>query len=183
MTEATERLYEQVLVVRFQAGDETAFVEIVQRYHQRLRYYVSRLPVDAGRVDDVLQEVWLIAFRSLRRLRRPGALAAWLYRIARNAALAQQRRDRPRLGLDLALEQEAEAPAATEAEPDFGPEDAARMRACLDGLSAHHREVLMLRFLEGLSYEDIAGIVGSPLGTVRSRLHHAKRALRQAMRG
>jgi len=179
MTEATERLYEQVLVVRFQAGDETAFVEIVQRYHDRLRYYVSRLPVDAGRIDDVLQEVWLIVFRSLRRLRRPGALAAWLYRIARNAALAEQRRGRPGLGLD----QEAEAPAATETEPDFGPEETASLRACLDGLSGPYREVLVLRFVEGLSYEDIADVVGSPLGTVRSRLHHAKRALRQAMRG
>jgi RNA polymerase sigma-70 factor (ECF subfamily) len=179
MTEATERLYEQVLVVRFQAGDETAFVEIVQRYHERLRYYVRQLPVDAAKVDDVLQEVWLIAFRSLRRLRRPGALAAWLYRIARNAALAEHRRDRTGPG----LEPEAGGPAATEAEPDFGPEEIAGLRAGLDGLSPSHREVLVLRFCEGLSYEDIAGVVGSPLGTVRSRLHHAKRALRQAMRG
>jgi RNA polymerase sigma-70 factor (ECF subfamily) len=57
------------------------------------------------------------------------------------------------------------------------------MHSCLDGLAPHHREVLVLRFFEGLSYEDIADVVGSPLGTVRSRLHHAKRALGQAMRG
>jgi RNA polymerase sigma-70 factor (ECF subfamily) len=165
--------------VRFQAGDETAFVEIVQRYHQRLRYYVRRLSVDASRADDVLQEVWLAVYRSLPRLRRPGALAAWLYRIARNAAMAEQRRDRAMVG----LEQEAEAPAATETEPDLAPEDVAKMHSCLDGLAPHHREVLVLRFFEGLSYEDIADVVGSPLGTVRSRLHHAKRALGQAMRG
>ncbi|MHC4082708.1 MAG: RNA polymerase sigma factor, partial [Planctomycetota bacterium] len=63
MTEATKHLYEQVLVVRCQVGDEGAFVEIVQRYHERLRNYVRHLSVDASRVDDVLQEVWLNVFR------------------------------------------------------------------------------------------------------------------------
>ena len=179
MTEAADRLYEQVLVVRCQAGDEAAFVEIVQRYHERLRYYVRRLSVDASRVDDVLQEVWLIVFRGLPRLRRPGALAAWLFRIARNAALAEQRRDRALSGPASA----PEAAAAADDEPDFTPQDAARMHACLDRLAPGHREVLVLRFFEELSYEDIADVVGSPLGTVRSRLHHAKRALRRAMRG
>ena len=179
MTKAADRLYEQVLVVRCQAGDEAAFVEIVQRYHERLRYYVRRLSVDASRVDDVLQEVWLIVFRGLPRLRRPGALAAWLYRITRNAALAEQRRNRAQVG----LEPETEALAAVDDEPDFTPQDAARIHACLDRLSPGHREVLILRFFQELSYQDIADVVGSPLGTVRSRLHHAKRALRRAMRG
>jgi RNA polymerase sigma-70 factor (ECF subfamily) len=179
MTEAIDRLYEQVLVVRFQAGDETAFVEIVHRYHDRLRYYVRRLSIDSGRADDVLQDVWLAAFRSLPRLRRPGALAAWLYRITRNAAGAEHRRNRAMAGLDP----EAEAPATTDTEPDLGPEEVARMRACLDGLAPHHREVLVLRYFEGLSYEDIADVVGSPLGTVRSRLYHAKQALGRALRG
>ena len=179
MTEAVDRLYEQVLVLRCQAGDEAAFVEIVQRYHERLQYYVRRLSVDASRVDDVLQEVWLIVFRGLPRLRRPGALAAWLFRIARNAALAEQRRDRALSGPASVLE----AAAAAEDEPDFTPQDAARMHACLDRLAPGHREVLVLRFFEELSYQDIADVVGSPLGTVRSRLHHAKRALGRAMRG
>jgi RNA polymerase sigma-70 factor (ECF subfamily) len=179
MTEAADRLYEQVLVVRCQAGDEAAFMEIVQRYHERLRYYVRRLSVDASSVDDVLQEVWLIVFRGLPGLRRPGALAAWLHRITRNAALAERRRGRALSG----LEPEPEAPAAVDDEPDFTAQDAARMPACLDRLSPGHREVLILRHFEELSYEDIADVVGSPLGTVRSRLHHAKRALRQAMRG
>jgi RNA polymerase sigma-70 factor (ECF subfamily) len=179
MTEAADRLYEQVLVVRCQAGDEAAFVEIVQRYHERLRYYARGLSIDASRVDDVLQEVWLKVFRSLHRLRRPEALTSWLYRITRNAALAEQRRGRDLSG----LVPEPEAVAAVDDEPDFTPQDAARMHACLDRLSPGHREVLVLRFFEELSYEDIADVVGTPLGTVRSRLHHAKRALRRAMRG
>jgi RNA polymerase sigma-70 factor (ECF subfamily) len=179
MTQATERLYEQVLVLRFQAGDEAAFVELVQRYHERLRYYVRRLAIDESRIDDVLQEVWLIVFRRMATLRTPRALPAWLYRITRNAALAEHRRDRP-----LAeFESDPAAPAAADTEPDFTPQDAARIRAGLDRLAPPHREVLVLRFFEGLSYEDIADVVGSPLGTVRSRIYHAKRALRRALRG
>ncbi|MHC4100317.1 MAG: RNA polymerase sigma factor [Planctomycetota bacterium] len=179
MTEATKHLYEQVLVVRCQVGDEGAFVEIVQRYHERLRNYVRHLSVDASRVDDVLQEVWLNVFRSLPSLRQPGAPAAWLYRIARAAALAEKRRGRAGAGLDL----EPEAVVTGDDEPDFTPQDAARIHACLDRLSPGHREVLLLRYLEESSYQDIADVVGSPLGTVRSRLHHAKRALRRALRG
>jgi RNA polymerase sigma-70 factor (ECF subfamily) len=179
MSEAADRIYEQVLVVRSQAGDEAAFVELVERYQGRLRRYVRRLPVDASKVDDVLQDVWLTAYRNLPKLRRPGALAAWLFRIARNAALAELRRHRVAFELDP----EPEAPASTEGEDDLTPQDVARIHACLDRLPPHHREVLVLRFLEQLSYEDIAKVVGRPLGTVRSRLHHAKRGLRREMRG
>jgi RNA polymerase sigma-70 factor (ECF subfamily) len=179
MTETADRLYEQVLVLRSQVGDEAAFVEIVERYHERLRSYVRHLSGDANRVDDVLQEVWLSVFRGLHRLRRPEALAAWLYRTARNAALAEQRRSRALVGLDSA----PEAVAGGDDEPEFTPQDAARIRDCLDRLSPGQREVLILRYFEELSYEDIADVAGTPLGTVRSRLHHAKRALRRALRG
>jgi RNA polymerase sigma-70 factor (ECF subfamily) len=66
-------------------------------------------------------------------------------------------------------------------EPEFTAEDAAQIHAALDRLPAHQREVLVLRFLEDMSYEDIARVIGCPLGTLRSRLHHAKRALRDAL--
>ncbi len=179
MSEAAEHLYEQVLVLRFQAGDEVAFTELVRCYHDRLRYYLRRLSVDESTVDDVLQDVWLKVFRGLAKLRRPRALPVWLYRIARNAALAEHRRHRA----VVELEQEPQAPSSAQRHTDFAPEDAGRIHAALDRLPPHHRDVLVLRFLEELSYEDIADIVGSPLGTVRSRIHYAKHALRQAMRG
>src|SRR2546423_8731433 len=86
MTDLADRLYERVLVLRCQAGDEAAFAELVQRYHPRLHYYVRKLLGDLKSVDDVLQDVWFDVFRSLPRLVEPGALARWLYRIARDRA-------------------------------------------------------------------------------------------------
>ena len=68
MTDAAERLHEQLLVLRCQAGDEDAFEELVARYHPRLQYYLRRILPRADHADDVLQEVWLAAFRALPRL-------------------------------------------------------------------------------------------------------------------
>jgi RNA polymerase sigma-70 factor (ECF subfamily) len=178
MSDAAQRLYEQFLVVRFQAGDDHAFAEIVQRYHARLGYYVRRLLGEADAVDDVLQDVWLTAFRNLSALRSPRALSVWLYRVARNTALADRRR--PRACVEL-----TEEPVTPEADDDadFSPADAARIHAALGRLRPEHKEVLVLRFLEEMSYEDIADVVGCPLGTVRSRIHYAKRELRRKMGG
>ncbi len=179
MTDAADRLYEQVLVLRCQAGDDDAFTEIVRRYHDRLGYYVRRLLGEAGRADDVLQDVWLAVFRKLPRLRSPGALSVWLYRIARNAALAELRGARNW----SVLTDDPAAPEPDEQEAEFAPADATRIHAALGRLRPEHREVLVLRFLAELSYEDIADVVGRPLGTVRSRLHYAKRELRREMGG
>src|SRR5205085_12653515 len=81
MTDAADRLYERLLVLRCQAGDEAAFAELVGRYGPRLAYYLRKmLGPDA---DDALQEVWLDVVRGVGRLADPGAFPAWLYRVAR----------------------------------------------------------------------------------------------------
>lgn len=177
MTDAVDRLYEQMLVVRIQSGDERAFAELVERYHDRLRYYVRRLLAGSGQTDDVLQDVWLAVFRRIHTLRNPAAVRVWLYRVARNAALMKHRGDRTRM-VPLS-ESAALAPVAEEQE--FEAEDAARIHTGLGRLRPEHREILLLRFLEQMSYEQIAEVVGCPLGTVRSRIHYAKRELRQQM--
>ena len=179
MTDLADRLYERVLVLRCQAGDETAFAELVQRYHARLRYYVRKLLGEASSVDDLLQDVWFDVFRALPRLADPAALATWLYRIARDRAfrLLRKRRppERPIGAFDI-------ADSETE-EESFSAEDAARIHAALDQLPTEQREVLVLRFLEEMNYDDIARLTDTPLGTVRSRLHYAKRALRALLEG
>lgn len=91
MPSAAERLYEQVLVLRFQAGDDQALAELVRRYHDRLAYYVRRLLADPQAAEEVLQNVWLAVVRGLKHLEHPAALAAWLYRIARHAVLVRRR--------------------------------------------------------------------------------------------
>jgi len=101
---------------------------------------------------------------------------AWLYRIARDQAFGRLRK---RGRAEQPLDEASVIDAADES--DFSPEDAARIHAALDELPPEQREVLVLRFLEEMSYEEIARVVGCQLGTVRSRIHYGKRALRKAL--
>src|SRR5262249_39423252 len=153
------------------------FAELVERYGPRLRYFVRKLLAGpAADVEDVLQEVWLDVFRGVARLAAPAAFRTWLYRVARDRTLRTLRRRRP-----PPKPPPDEAPGADDENDEFTAEDAARVHAALDGLAPEHREVLVLRFLEAMDYEEIARVVGCQLGTVRSRLHYAKRALRRRL--
>lgn len=177
MTDAADRLYERVLVLRCQARDEAAFEEIVARYTPRLRYYLRKMLGGVQTVEDALQDVWLDAFRGITKLLEPGAFPAWIYRLARDRAYRELRR--PHLPLDgfHSIMDEADDAGG------FSAEDAEQIHGALDTLMPEHREVLVLRFIEDMTYEEIAEIVGCRLGTVRSRLHYAKRALRHAIEG
>jgi RNA polymerase sigma-70 factor (ECF subfamily) len=177
MNEPAERLYERLLVLRLQAGDGAVLAELAERYSPRLRYYLRKMLGDADSAEDALQEVWLDVFRSAARLADPAACPAWVYRIARDRAFRELRR-KSRAPAPLGDDEPADAAAEDE---EFSAEDAARIHAALDQLPPEGREVLVLRFLEDMSYEEIAGVVGCPVGTVRSRIHYAKRALRRAL--
>jgi RNA polymerase sigma-70 factor (ECF subfamily) len=178
MTDLAERVYRSVLVVRCQAGDRAAFEELIELHQPRLRYFLASMAGDDSAADDLLQEVWFEVYRGVARLADPGAFPAWLYRLARRRALRELRKKRqPRCsldGIDVAEEEE---------DDDFSAEDAERVHAALGRLAPEHREVLLLRFFEGMAYEEIACVTGCHLGTVRSRLHYAKRALRRLMEG
>jgi RNA polymerase sigma-70 factor, ECF subfamily len=174
MTDAADRLYERVLVLRCQARDEAAFEEIVARYTPRLRYYLRKMLGGVPAAEDALQEVWLDAFRGITTLIEPGAFPAWIYRLPRDRAFRELRRRRSHLPLDdFDLIHEGRDVE------EFSLQDAQRIHDALDTLIPEHREVLVLRFIEDLTYDETAGIVGCQLGTVRSRLHYAKRALRR----
>ncbi|HWB13721.1 MAG TPA: sigma-70 family RNA polymerase sigma factor [Pirellulales bacterium] len=172
MSHEVDQLYERMLVMRCQMGDEGAYRELVDRYSPRLRYFLRKRLRDADRADDLLQEVWLDAFRQLPRLHDAGAFTAWIYQIARGKILLDLRRN----GRTPRAVENLESVVSAD-EPVFSPEDAARVHDGLDRLNDEQREVLLLRFLEELSYEQIGRVIGCPVGTVRSRLHYAKRAL------
>jgi len=175
MTNSADRLHERVLVLRCQGGDEAAFEELVGNYSQRLRYYLRKMLRDGDRAEDILQDVWLQVLRGLARLADPGAFPAWLYRIARDRVYRELRERRSPLRLVEEMD------FAAETGDDLRSEDAESIHAALDRLAPEHREVLVLRFLEDMTYEDIAGVTGCPVGTVRSRIHYAKRALLSAL--
>lgn len=123
----------------------------------------------------------MAAYRGLRRLQEPERLKAWLFGIARNTALNTLRREE-RSRLDYVDDEVLEAiPDEEDDALDLHAEQAAQVHRALDEISPAHAEVLVLRYVEDLSYEEIAEVVGCRVGTVRSRLHYAKRALREAM--
>lgn len=177
MSEQADRLQERLLVLRCQTGDEAAYAELIERCGPRLRYFVRKRLGHADAVDDVLQEVWIDVFRQLPRLNDVGAFAAWIYRIARGKAVLDVRRN----GDCRHALQDADEIAAPEAEPEFSADDAARIHIALDELPAEQREVLVLRFMEAMSYEDIGQVIGRPVGTVRSRIFYGKQALKRLL--
>lgn len=174
MTDETERLYEQLLILRCQTGDPGAFRELVERYGPRLTYYVRKICSRRDSVDDLVQDVWLDVMRQLPRLQVANSFVPWLYRIARgHAMLAIRRRER------LPISIEELDPVDGIDEPTFTPDDIEAIHVLLDELEPTQREVLVLKYLEELSYEEIGEVIGCPTGTVRSRLHYAKRELRR----
>jgi len=166
-----------MLVIRAQLGDNDAFQTLAERYHRRLTYYVRRFLEDEERAEDVIQSVWLAAFQQLPTLRHCEAFRVWLYRIAHSKAMRAIRDDRRY----VALEEEESIPEPMPEEEGISPADAAQVHAALNRLKPPHKEVLVLRFLEDMPYQEIAEVIGIGLGTVRSRIYYAKRALKYEM--
>ncbi len=179
MRESLERLSDLILVLRIQSGDEEAFAGLVAKYSPRLRFFLKKLlGEDEHRVDDALQDVWLSAYRGIQRLKNPQASSAWLFRIAHDRAAKEYRRRK----LPTQPLEESHAGNQTAAGSTNGAllaEDAECIHRALDQLSPDHREVLILRFLEEMTYEDVSRATRLPIGTVRSRIHYAKGALRR----
>ena len=169
-------------VLRCQAGDERAFAELFARFAERTLRYLRGLVGDAA--EDVHQEVWLSVYRGVASLADPRAFRTWLYRTTRHRAvdhLRRRRRERELvadLEADMVAERdETSAPADEDPLAAATPLAASEIAAALAALPAPQREVLVLRYQDGLGYAEIATVVGCSVGTVRSRLHHAKRRL------
>jgi RNA polymerase sigma-70 factor (ECF subfamily) len=169
------------LALRCQLGEADAFRELVAEMERPLMYFASKVLGTANDAPDVLQEVWLRAFAKIGALRDVGALRPWLYQLTRATAVSRVRSDIARERRESAAVDDGPAPVdeGTDARPF--EEDAATLHRALDALSLEHREVLTLHFLEDLSLEEIASVVSVPVGTVKSRLFHAKRRLRDAL--
>lgn len=178
MTDSADRLAERVLVLRCQTGDGAAFEQLVVGFSPRLRYFLRRIMGEAEGTEDVLQDVWLQVFRGLPGLADVGAFRTWLYRIARDRAYREFRRRSP----PLQLPEDAETVLESDCRSDFPADSVEQVHVALELLVREHREVLVLRFLEDMSYEEIARVTGCPLGTVRSRIHYAKFALHSALK-
>jgi RNA polymerase sigma-70 factor (ECF subfamily) len=144
-----------------------------------LLYYATKLLASEDAAFDVLQEVWLTAYRAIRRLDDPRSVRSWLYRITHDRAIDRIRHDRSR---DRAERSRAESVSEELDEgPAFNSENAELLHRGLDRIDLKHREVIVLHFLDDLSIAEIATIIGEPAGTVKSRIHYAKKALREVL--
>lgn len=170
----------ELLVLRCRRGEADAWHELVGLFERRLLYYLRRLLPDQRDAWDALQQTWMEAFRNLRTLREPRKLRPWLYRIAHHRAISLRRarsRDLPEADDPADVEQVADDPGVDEWKLDA----AEQVHRALDQLSLSHRQVIALFFLEEMSIDEVAEVTGVPPGTVKSRLHYAKLALRRLL--
>jgi RNA polymerase sigma-70 factor (ECF subfamily) len=176
--ENEDRALYEWLALRCQAGDPGAFEDLVAVMERPLLYYATSLTGSQDDGLDVLQDVWIRAFRRIGELREPAALRAWLYRMTHGVAVDRIRRNRSR----ERVEEEQYAGFGEADEPSFAEEDAAAIHAALNEIGLKHREVLVLYFLQDLSMADIAQIVGCSEGTVRSRIFYGKKAMKDILK-
>ena len=174
-----DRVQFEWLALRCQAGEPQAFADLIAVMERPLLYYATSLTGNADIALDVLQDVWLKVIHGIHRLKDPGSLKPWLYAITHGIAIDRIRRDYKR---DKA-EQAHLDDAFNADEPSFDEDDAAAIRDALTRLGVKHREALVLHFLQDLSIQEIAGVVGCSEGTVKSRIHYAKRQLKQILKG
>jgi RNA polymerase sigma-70 factor (ECF subfamily) len=170
-----------VLVERSQAGDLRSFEQLVERYRDVVYRVVARVTGDDD-ADDVTQDVFLRAYHRLDRFRGEGPFRAWLLQIAHNAALTHAGRRRVgAVPLDV-LEDEPAAAPGTPADQVEARERRRRLDMKVKGLSPHHRAVLVLRDIEGFTYDEIAQVTETPIGSVKARLHRARGELIDVLR-
>ena len=171
---------DQPLVERSRRGDMQAFEELVQRHRSVVLRIAARV-VGEHEADDVAQDAFLRAFHRLDRFRGEAPFRSWLLTIASNTAVSAARR------------REAQRESADDQTPDVvthrtpadeleTQERIRRLDVKLKGLSPEHRTVLVLRDVEGLTYDEIALVTGMPLGSVKARLHRARNDLIELLR-
>ncbi len=174
-----QRVQYEWLALRCQAGEAGAFDDLIAVMERPLLYYAMTLTGSEDRAFDILQEVWLQVFRGIHKLRDPGTLRSWLYSIVHGIAVDHVRRNAAREKAESAhLEDFEEAE-----EPSFADDDAKAIHAALAQIGVRHREVLVLHFLDDLTLSEIAAVVGCSEGTVKSRIHYAKRAMKEILKG
>lgn len=182
MNQDDRRLIAEVL-----AGRTAAYAELVRRYEVRLYHVARRILDNVEDAADAVQETFVNAYQSLGSFKGDAEFYTWLYRIAFNTAISVKRRRRPAGSLDRRTDDDRSAEPGDrryDTDPSAGLErsdDEKMLMDALRKLSEEHRRVLVLKDLEGMRYDEIAAVIGVPVGTVRSRLNRARLELRSLL--
>ena len=182
----SEREADAILVERVQRGDKHAFELLVVKYQRKILRLLSRLIRDPSEIEDVAQEAFIKAYRALPQFRGDSAFYTWLYRIAINTAknhlVASGRR--PSSPSEFETEDGETFDETYTLSDNNTPESvlasreiAETVNAAIEALPEELRSAIVLREIEGMSYEDIAVAMGCPIGTVRSRIFRAREAI------
>lgn len=175
------------LIARCLRGDSLAFGELIRRYQDRLFNLVYRLLGSVEDAQDVVQETFLNAYKSLQSFKGDAEFFTWLYRIAWNTAVSLKRKQRLALSLHAgrtgqgAIDPLDDSDGNQPGQALERAEQERRIQNALNRLSPEHRAVLVLKEMEGQKYETIAEILQVPIGTIRSRLHRARMELRDIL--
>jgi RNA polymerase sigma-70 factor (ECF subfamily) len=175
-----DQVRDHLLVLRGQAGDDTAFSALYARFGERTRRYLKNL-LGGSLADDAQQEVWLSVYRRLSTLADPGAFKTWLFQVTRHQAIDMLRRQDRAERLKDEVQGTREGSGAVVDGPTLPEPTSPELESALTALSEVQREVVILRYWEDMTYAEIAVVTGTPVGTVRSRLHHAKAKLREEL--
>lgn len=168
------------LIERVAEGDEEAFAELYRTLEPRVyRFILSKLN-DSFEAADILNEVFMEVWRSADRYQGRSKPTTWIFGIAYHKVMDRYRKNKPEVLTDP-TELEATDESPDQAAALAALEEAGHLRACLDELKPAQRAVMELSFFEDLPYREIAEIVGSPEGTVKTRIFHAKEALRHCL--
>ena len=165
------------LVERARDGDDVAFAELVDLDGDLCYAIAYRILRDIERAQDAVQQAFLLAWRGLPRLRDPDRFSPWLYRLLVNACYEELRRHRRWISHVSVLP--IDGPSGPD--PTVSVDDRDTLNRAFRRLTPEHRAVFVLHYHTGLPLTEIAAIVGVPVGTVKSRLHHATRSLRAAI--
>ena len=167
-------------------GRRDAFGELVSRYQTRLYNSALRLVNSPEDAADVVQDTFLSAYQALHTFKGDAEFFTWLYRIAFNTAISLKRKKRPSVSLESHTRETGLDP--TDVSEYVKPsaaiertEDERQLHDAIARLSPEHRDVLVLKDLDGMKYEEIAEVLGVPIGTIRSRLHRARLELRDLL--
>jgi RNA polymerase sigma-70 factor, ECF subfamily len=173
-------------VLKAQSGHAEAFEELVRRTQRSLFYTILRVVQDTHVADDLVQEVYIKAFQSLPDLKTPEFFKSWIHRIAMNRAIDTRRTAKKTAEHVFLVDDFFNAAAAEDPEPKDDPRHVAQMQQAVNeaiaDLPEQQRVVLSLTMEKNMSQEDIAAVMECPVGTIKSRLHHARKTLKEKLR-
>ncbi len=182
------RYSDEELISRFQGGDEQAYVELVNRYRDRLMTFIYRFVNDAEKSEDIVQDTLMKLYTHKDYYRNIAKFSTWIYTIAGNLAKTELRRKRRHRVTNLSqmgsVEHEYVLPAVERetGETAQGHFAEKQIQNAIQELPLHFRTVIILRDIQELSYEEISRIVDVPLGTVKSRINRARMQLQHTLK-